>query len=959
MLLVGILAAWVIGTPWMTTASPMTPLSRYAPLRDGAADLRVKYDANGILQSWTSSNTRVFLSGQVVLGVLREPQHNALKKFLQPNAAGPLSNDRELALLADMQVYRQHSVETNAQGVLTPTNSISFRNPDGDYVVAFYYPATNTDAIFDPPPLVTPGDLSPTRAPWQAAGKLGTLDYKVEGRVLQAGAFQQWQDCIRIGLTFTLSSETFRNVETDSNWYCAGQGNVETVSVDETNAVTTRTVLVSQTGSAVIGQAVANPPTTPVIMASYNAPAPDWLLQPFARLGSLTGTGEMTIPPTWLPNGAMLLTASIDGDLVAYATADAGGWRFHTGGAIFGPPAIDVARGRIYFGSSDKNLYALDARGFFLWAFPTNDNIASRPVIVGNTIIFGSEDRSVYALDADTGKLKWRVQTGGPVVSSPAAMDDVVVIGSDDGGVYGLDTETGVQKWLFTAGAIEAPIVIEQGTAYAASRDGNLYALDVTTGNELWAANISSVLRTAPALTSDAVYVTDGAGNLNVIARDSGKILQRTTEGIFIGTPLVVGDSLFAAAQNGSLYELGVHLERKNEWRSSRGDVTFRFGPVLDGGALWLGDTNGTVWRLASPQDLQALTLQWNDSVGAPPFHQLLLTTTPTGYQNQIVVVDNDNRIYLLDPRNGNATPRGQIPDDTLTAQLDPLVVGDTLLTVVGKTLYATDLRDGSALWQAAGDSSFFPPVATQDTVLWLTQAYGQAGTPITLSARALDTGIERWHQTFNDLPFLGGLAVRGQTVYLSTPASAYNIRTGERLWLAADVSNGIGAPAVSDDGHIVLMAQVTETEDNLTALDASNGKVRWTRPVKGSLSYLEPLQVSGNTLVAPFISPSSASGLGGMVGLDMNTGAVRWTYTPPVPRVGDVTVQGGDVWFMLEDGEVVGLDAQNGTVGAVYRGMQENLNGVGRFQRPLVMNGLVVVTTGTNLWSLERGGVK
>ena len=68
--------------------------------------------------------------------------------------------------------------------------------------------------------------------------------------------------------------------------------------------------------------------------------------------------------------------------------------------------------GRIYFGATDKKLYALHARGLFLRAFETRDNAASRPVVAGDTLVFGSENRNVYGLDADTGEVRWRAHTG-------------------------------------------------------------------------------------------------------------------------------------------------------------------------------------------------------------------------------------------------------------------------------------------------------------------------------------------------------------------------------------------------------------------------------------------------------------------------------------------------------------------------------------------------------------------
>src|SRR5581483_4031807 len=127
-----------------------------------------------------------------------------------------------------------------------------------------------------------------------------------------------------------------------------------------------------------------------------------------------------------------VLAASSGGDLVAF---DAGRgalgtvrWRFRPAGTLFGGPGLDGERGRLYVGGSDKRLYALDARGLFLWSAAVADNVATRPLAVGDLVVFGSEDRQVYALDAASGRERWRMPTGGAVVGSPAFTGSVVAI---------------------------------------------------------------------------------------------------------------------------------------------------------------------------------------------------------------------------------------------------------------------------------------------------------------------------------------------------------------------------------------------------------------------------------------------------------------------------------------------------------------------------------------------------
>ena len=96
-------------------------------------------------------------------------------------------------------------------------------------------------------------------------------------------------------------------------------------------------------------------------------------------------------------------------------------WTFHTGAAVISTPA--VADGTVYVGSSDHNLYALDAAsGALAWQFTTAgerrfsgkhlhgaepaaevmpdpfDVFLSSPVVAAGVVYFGSWDGQLYAI---------------------------------------------------------------------------------------------------------------------------------------------------------------------------------------------------------------------------------------------------------------------------------------------------------------------------------------------------------------------------------------------------------------------------------------------------------------------------------------------------------------------------------------------------------------------------------
>src|SRR5438445_516898 len=105
----------------------------------------------------------------------------------------------------------------------------------------------------------------------------------------------------------------------------------------------------------------------------------------------------------------------------------------HTGVyATPGPQKLGVVNGKVYFGSGDGNVYALDAQtGVLLWKFATKDVVHSSPAVVDRTVYIGSWDSHLYAIDTETGQQRWTFKSGDDDVihnqvgfqSSPAVVD--------------------------------------------------------------------------------------------------------------------------------------------------------------------------------------------------------------------------------------------------------------------------------------------------------------------------------------------------------------------------------------------------------------------------------------------------------------------------------------------------------------------------------------------------------
>jgi len=161
--------------------------------------------------------------------------------------------------------------------------------------------------------------------------------------------------------------------------------------------------------------------------------------------------------------GGMIFVADRNGAVHAFDTSGDRIWTAYTGGAIYYAPAI--ANDRLYVGSADGRVYALEARtGRTLWTYRVGPNekripvygklinrwpVAGGVVVEGDTVYAAAgiahyDGTHVVAIDAISGKLKAENSSSGTLseeVNSGISLQGNLMIVDDElrflaGGVY-------------------------------------------------------------------------------------------------------------------------------------------------------------------------------------------------------------------------------------------------------------------------------------------------------------------------------------------------------------------------------------------------------------------------------------------------------------------------------------------------------------------------------------------
>jgi outer membrane protein assembly factor BamB len=165
-------------------------------------------------------------------------------------------------------------------------------------------------------------------------------------------------------------------------------------------------------------------------------------------------------------------------------------WTVSASAAIATAPAVDLQTNSVYISDVGGHLYkVLIAKGSpdpsFLFAPPVGP-IRSSPALAGGRLYFGSDDGNLYAVDKLSGQVAWAFPTGAAIVSSPAVATNgsqppVVVVGSDDGRVYFVrdDGTSPTQLISFAIGSQvrSSPAIGSDGTVYIGADDGRVYAI--------------------------------------------------------------------------------------------------------------------------------------------------------------------------------------------------------------------------------------------------------------------------------------------------------------------------------------------------------------------------------------------------------------------------------------------------------------------------------------------------
>ncbi|CAN5535502.1 outer membrane protein assembly factor BamB [soil metagenome] len=245
-------------------------------------------------------------------------------------------------------------------------------------------------------------------------------------------------------------------------------------------------------------------------------------------------------------------------------------WRQPLATRVLTPPL--VAGERVFVMGIDRVVRAFDALdGRRLWtqSRPGDALSLSEASVIApfkNTLLVGQGPR-LAGLDPTLGTVRWDVPIATPrgtneverladLVAPLARVGDTVCARSFQAAVTCVDAERGAVLWTRTSSGNDG-IGADDQFVFGGDAVDRLTGWRMASGDVAWTSD-SFIYRglSAPAVMKDAVAFGDSQGIVHLLARDSGRTLQRmNTDGSAIdAAPVVAGGLLLVSTRSGGLF---------------------------------------------------------------------------------------------------------------------------------------------------------------------------------------------------------------------------------------------------------------------------------------------------------------------------------------------------------------------------------------------------------------------
>lgn len=319
-------------------------------------------------------------------------------------------------------------------------------------------------------------------------------------------------------------------------------------------------------------------------------------------------------------------------------------WTAKTSGPVKSSPAI--VDGRVYVGSSDANVYALDLRtGRRIWSRLVGDAVEAPVCVYDGAVYAGATDGLLYALDGKDGSLRWTYRTDGQIagganwVRSPQGDALWILVGSHDGSVHCVDGRTGRPVWTYrTDNYVNGLPAVAGATCVIGGCDALVHVISVADGNAVTTIDSGAYIAASPAIDEGQVYVGNYEGVFLRADLGRGQVVWRHTvpDGPIVTSPAIGDQVVVFGARDKQVHCLRLQ-DGQTVWTFKALD-NVDSSPALCDGKVVFGSDDGRLYMVRAADG----GLVWSALIGKP------ITSSPAVAFGVVVVGCDDGCVYAF-----------------------------------------------------------------------------------------------------------------------------------------------------------------------------------------------------------------------------------------------------------------------------------------------------------------------
>lgn len=279
-----------------------------------------------------------------------------------------------------------------------------------------------------------------------------------------------------------------------------------------------------------------------------------------------------------------------------------------------------------------------------LWPKALGSDISFEIVDFNGKIFVGSSN-ILYCYNRETATEEWRYTCPGEITTTACVFAKYVVVGCKDGTVLAIDTEFAKPRWQIKPGIVTKGFTQKDNLCYFGTDRGELFCLNSETGKEVYKINLSNRISTPP---------------------------------------VIEGDKIFAACDNGNLYSLDLATGNV-VWKNDKLVTDVVGGLTASKGVLYLGSHNNSVYAVSQSDGSPIWSKRVDGWIGSPP---LIVG-------EEVFFKSKQTTLWCFDKSNGNTNWHFGLQP----TRSEPILSGDVIYVGSNRQILAISVTKRSEIW--------------------------------------------------------------------------------------------------------------------------------------------------------------------------------------------------------------------------------------------------------------------